>query len=317
MQKLKIKTKGKSYALKDSPFYNLRTKKQLSILLGCDIKDLRLLAKDDGNYNIFSIIGKAGKPRQIHKPINKLDSIHTRIASLVCRIDLPSYVHSGRKKHSNLTNAKAHLSADGFDTKVLTTDIKDFFTSTRKKQVFGFFYSDMKCTADVADLLADICTIHGHVPTGSRLSMVLAYWANYHLFEELSSLSKQHNVTMTVYVDDLTFSGAGVNELFKAVVRKVLSRYGHTMHPTKTKLYGKESPKLVTGIVVKEGQLQIRNQQLKELVTDFACWHAIRQTPHAIFDPHTYRLLGRLNSMSSIDPIFKEKAQTVKGNTCR
>ncbi|MBF4355323.1 RNA-directed DNA polymerase, partial [Vibrio anguillarum] len=90
---------------------------------------------------------------------------------------------------------------------------------------------------DIADILADICTCHNHIPTGSRISMPLAYWANCRMFEELESISGKHNVTMTVYVDDLTFSGEKVNRQLKSLVKKIISKHGHTMHPKKTKLY--------------------------------------------------------------------------------
>ncbi|MBO2599107.1 reverse transcriptase family protein [Shewanella algae] len=315
--KFKIKTKGKSYSIKDSPLYNLRTKKHLANLLNCNTQDFSTLSKDDGNYNVFETTGKNGKKRKIHKPQPQLDKIHTRIASLLCRIDAPDYLHSGRKNRSNITNAQAHITNHSSETAILATDIRDFFTSTHRKNVFNFFYTIMKCSTDVADILAKLSTIHEHVPTGSRISMPIAFWANYHMFEELHALSSKYNVCMTVYVDDLTFSGNNVNPLFRTVVEKIVSRYGHKIHPTKTKLYAKAAPKLVTGVIVKNQSLQVRNEQFKQLVTDFTCWKAIRNTPQAIFDPHTYRLLGRLHSMGSIEPVFREKARTVKGATNR
>lgn len=51
--KLKIKTNGKEYSLKDSPFYNIKTKKRLSILIGCTLSELKAFSKDQGNYHEF------------------------------------------------------------------------------------------------------------------------------------------------------------------------------------------------------------------------------------------------------------------------
>ncbi|NOH25695.1 reverse transcriptase family protein [Vibrio europaeus] len=309
--KLKLQTKGKSYPLCDSPFYKLRTKKKLAELIGFPLIELQKLRSHIGHYIEFEEEGKKGKKRKIQQPINEMDRVHTRIASLICRIDVPNYLHSGRKGFSNVSNAKAHLDS----SKLMATDVKSFFPSTTRRMIFSFFYSVMQCSPDVSDILADICTIHGHLPTGSRISMPIAFWASCRLFEELDSLSKHHDVKMTLYVDDLTFSGANVNRLFKTTVRKIIERHGHTMHPTKTKLYDEHQPKLITGVVVDNGVLRVRNQQRKQLITDFACWDLVKDVENASLLPCTNSLIGRLQSMGMIDGAFKERAKTVRGQT--
>lgn len=79
---------------------------------------------------------KKGKARKIQKPLEKLELVHTRIASLLSRIALPEYLHSGKKKCSNVTNAKAHLNNE----KMMTTDIKAFFPSTTRGMIFSFSF---------------------------------------------------------------------------------------------------------------------------------------------------------------------------------
>ena len=98
--KLKIQSKGKAYCLTDSPLYKLSTKKRLSKILNQSTLELTALCCDAGNYSEFEDVGKNGKPRKIQKPLVKLDVIHTRIASLLSRIKVPDYLHSGKKKHS-------------------------------------------------------------------------------------------------------------------------------------------------------------------------------------------------------------------------
>ncbi|GHS71080.1 hypothetical protein EKTHUN627_18790 [Enterobacter kobei] len=49
--------------------------------------------------------------RKIQEPIPQLKAVHKKIGVLLSRIELPPYLHSGRKKHSTLTNAKAHKQA--------------------------------------------------------------------------------------------------------------------------------------------------------------------------------------------------------------
>jgi len=310
-KKLKISTKNKSYGMKDSPFYKLKSKRKLAELLCVSLSDLSILKKDEGNYCIFDQLSKKGKSRKIQKPLDKLDIVHTRIASLLSRISLPAYLHSGKKSCSNVTNAKAHLNHD----KMMTTDIKSFFPSTTRVMVFSFFYSVMKTSSDVADLLSHICTCHGQLPTGSRISMPLAYFANSRMFNEIHQLCQKLTVKMTVYVDDLTFSGANVNRLFCAVIGKIINKHGHAVHPTKTKMYGKEQPKLVTGVIVLGDCLKVRNEQHRLMARDIECWKMIKDMENAKETSFAKTLFGRLHSMGVIDQRYKSKVLTLKVNT--
>lgn len=308
--RLKIQRKGKSYQIIDSPLYKLMTKKKLCKVLLLTSEELAAYIEEQDNYSEFESIGKNGKRRKIQKPLGKLDAIHTRIASLLSRIESPDYLHSGTKARSNVTNAFAHKGC----SKILSTDIRSFFPSTSRRMVFSFFYSYMKCSADVADILSRLTTCHSFIPTGSRISMPLAFLVNINLFDELYSLSNKHDVKMTVYVDDLTFSGESVNRLFRACVRKIIEKHGHKMHLGKTKIYTESQPKLVTGVVIYNDELRVRNEQHRLLATDIEQWKLIKNTSSACAQSLTDRLVGRLYAMGVINPIFKAKALTLKSN---
>ncbi|MGR5411626.1 reverse transcriptase family protein [Vibrio astriarenae] len=310
--KLKLDHRNKAYTYKDSPLFKLKSKKKLASLLHTTLNDLKPLRGDEGNYSVFEEIGKNGKPRKIQKPSRKLDLIHTRIASLLTRIKAPNYLHSGKKQHSNVTNASAHLDS----SHLMATDIKSFFPSTSWKMIFSYFYTVMQCSGDVAEILADLCTCNKHLPTGSRISMPLAFWANSRMFNELNRLSIRHDVKMTVYVDDLTFSGDKVNRLFKSTVSKVVTKHGHVIHPVKTKLYSKNQAKLVTGVVVKGDKILVRNEQHLKLSQDLDMWKFIKDQPLALGLGITSRLIGRLHSMGTIEEKFKNKAKSVRQETC-
>ncbi|MBS0972726.1 reverse transcriptase family protein [Serratia rubidaea] len=310
-KKLKIYTKNKSYGIVDSPFYKLKSKKKLAELLCVNIGDLPILIKDEGNYSFFEQLSKKGKPRKIQKPLEKLDVVHTRIASLLSRISLPEYLHSGKKKCSNVTNAKTHLNHE----KMMTTDIKAFFPSTTRGMIFSFFFSVMKMSSDVADVLSHICTCDNRLPTGSRISMPLAYFANSRMFDEMHVLCQELKIKMTVYVDDLTFSGRSVNRLFCTVIRKVISKHGHVMHPTKTKLYAKDKPKLVTGVIVLGDVLKVRNEQHLLMAREIEYWKVIKNAESAKETSIAKTLFGRLHSMGVIEQRYKSKVLTLKINT--
>ena len=309
--KLKISTKNKSYDIIDSPFYKMRSKRKLASLLGVDVGDLSTLKKDEGNYYIFEQLSKNGKPRKIQKPLEKLDVVHTRIASLLSRITLPDYLHSGKKGCSNVTNAKIHLNNE----RLMTTDIRAFFPSTTREMIFSFFFSVMKMSSDVADVLSYICTCYGRLPTGSRISMPLAYFANSRMFGEIHQLCNKLHVNMSVYVDDLTFSGQNVNRLFCSVIRKIINKHGHVMHADKTKIYSREKPKLVTGVIVLGGSLKVRNKQHLLMSQEIEYWKMIKDAACARETHTAKKLFGRLHSMGVIEQRYRSKVLTLKAST--
>lgn len=304
--KLKIIRKGKSYALKDSPLYKITSKKKLLSILSQASITISDLTKAIGDYSIFIDTKNPLKPRTIEKPNKSLDIYQSRIASLLCRIESPDFIHSGTKKRSHVTNAKIHLANEN----TFTTDIKSFFPSTPIEKVFSFFYSVMKCEPDVADLLAKLCTCNGHIPTGSRISMPMSFWANEKMFRELQNLSIQHNVTMTLYVDDITFTGSNVNKIFSNTVKKIITRHGHIMHPKKSILYPKGSVKVITGVVIRNGTALAKNEQHKNLYQDIELLKGFSgklSPPEKLID----RTLGRINSLSVIESRYKDKARSL------
>ncbi|EPA8175191.1 reverse transcriptase family protein [Yersinia enterocolitica] len=309
--KLKIETKNKNYKIIDSPLYKLKSKKKLVGLLGTSLSELNSLKSDKENYSLFEQLSKKGKPRKIQKPLDKLDYIHTRLASLLSRIATPDYLHSGKKAHSNVTNAKVHINS----LNLLTTDVRAFFSSTTREMIFSFFYSVMKMSSDVADLLSHICTCHNHLPTGSRISMPLAYFSNSRMFNEIENLCEKLEIKMTVYVDDLTFSGCKVNRLFTSTLKKIILKHGHVMHPKKTKLYGEDSPKLVTGVIVMGGKLKVRNEQHLLMSVEFEHWKLIKDIEQAKDTSFANKLIGRLHSMGVIDDRYKARVLTLRSST--
>ncbi len=306
-KKLKLQRKDKCYNLKDSALYKITSKKKLSEILFIKPSDL-LLYQSDSNYDTFYTDKEGGKKRLIECPKKKLDIVHTRIASLLCRIATPDYLHSGTKSRTNITNAKKHM---GFHP-VFTTDVTSFFPSTTHRMIFNFFYKNLKCASDVSHILANICTYKRHVPTGSRISMPIAFWANFEMFESLHAFADSRSIRMTIYVDDLTFSGAAVDVRFAHNVKRIISQYKHIAHPEKSKLYRATDSKLITGVIVQGDEIKVRNKLLKNIHQDFREWRVLKilntLEPNSV-EP---KLIGRINAASNIDIRFKDKLRSFK-----
>lgn len=304
-RKLKIQTNKKQYPLTDSCFYKLQSKRLLTKLLKTELSSLQALTSDE-NYNCYTDQNGA-KPRDIEHPHFNLDKVQTRIASLVCRIEQPNYIHSGIKGRSHMTNAKEHVG----DHHVLTSDIQSFFPNTTVQMVFDFFHKRMKCSPDVSCLLANLCTCKGHIPTGSRISMPLAFWANEAMFDQLHRMSVAREVKFTVFVDDIVFSGNSIDQKFLYNIKKIISDCGHTAHPRKTKLHKAGKVKVVTGVAVGEHGLQVANKHRKNIYQDLSQWKVTEMAGVQIKDLNC-RVIGRMSAQSLVDYRFKDKARTLK-----
>ncbi|KMS51787.1 hypothetical protein V473_22935 [Sphingobium cupriresistens LL01] len=145
----------------------------------------------------------------------------------------------------------------------------------------------MGCRADVAGILGDLCTFEGHLPTGSPLSPILAYYSYHDMWAEIAAFCTAKGYTLTVYVDDVTISGAKVPVADVWHVRRMIHRTGLRYHKLKHYV---DRPAEITGVVVRDGKVVVPNRQrLKH-----------RKTRLALQQPGSgdQRLKGRLSGLA-------------------
>lgn len=200
------------------------------------------------------------KTRNIEEPNFILKPIHRKIHILLSEIPAPDYLFS-KKKSSCVLNAKAHVNCHG---STLNIDIENFFPSTSRIRVQQFFGYFLQYPRDVADFMADICTVNNHIPTGSPLSLMLAFWANKPMFDELNKLAASRKIKMTIYVDDISFTGVAVNDSFKNKVTEIVNRYNHSINPDKVRFFS-EKLRFINGIAVSKDGLRPSNKLSKEI----------------------------------------------------
>ena len=299
-KKLKIIRKDKQYNIEQCPLYKIKGRQQLSNLLGQPYDELEQLSRNK-NFLVWLKKTKKKKPRLIQQPCGLLNLVHTRIASLIARIKKPDYLHSGTKGRSYVSNAISHLNNWG----AIALDIKSYYESISKKSVYYFFFNRLNMASDLAGLLSELCTYDDHIPTGSRLSMDLAFLSSDRMFNKLYSFSKSKDVTMTVYVDDIVFSGKMVNKLFMRTAINIIRKCGYKIQSSKIKSFSKNSPKLITGVVIKDLQPFIKNEHHKEI---YKIRTEIKQSKK--LDDRIGKLKGKLNAAGQIEPIFKQYAKS-------
>jgi len=244
--------------------------------------------------------------REIQCPKFKLNKVHTRLASLLCRIKMPDFLHSGVKKRSYVTNAHAHLG----DHPILTMDISSFFKSVSKTSIYHSFIEYFNMSPDIAGVLAELCSYNGHLPTGSRISLPLSFWCSKKMYDKLERYCLNKSIKMTVYVDDITFSGSMVTSLVSKHLGRVIQSSGYKVNLKKTRLYPKHKPKLITGVVVDGEKVKVRNEHQKKI------HELLEEMPDPIDDERLEQLqvelLGRLNAAGQVEQRFSGVAKSIR-----
>lgn len=241
----------KTYALDQCPLYKVSNRRRLAKeVFNVDLTFLERLASNEKNFRVFKI--KQGeKERQVEVPKVVLERIHRRLFQLLARIEKPDYLHSGVRGRSYITNAKVHTGA----VPLVKLDLKKFYPSVDGARVSRFFTDAMGCSPDVAGLLTRLCTFENHVPTGSCVSQLLAFYAAKPMFDELHDLAVEAGVRDSYYVDDLTWSGKGATPSFLWKAKQVVHRHGFAHH--KDRVFAAEDRKVVTGVMLEAGRIAV------------------------------------------------------------
>jgi len=235
------------------PLFRIKRRKDLCRILNVSMGDLRTLA-DQSMYSVKDIITKKGKARHTETPVKSLRAVHERLTKLLMSIEPPSFLFCPVKGRSQIDNALRHR-----NSKVICTlDIRDYFPSTPASKVAWFFLKEMECAPDVSAILSRIICRNGRLPTGSPVSSVAAFYAFFGMWNEIAAIAIKNDCLVSVYMDDLTISGAEVPGDVLWQIKQTIHRAGLRYH--KERVY-RARPALVTGVVVRDGKLLLPNRQ--------------------------------------------------------
>jgi RNA-directed DNA polymerase len=262
---------------------------------------LQKFAMDAGNFKLFKI-GAIDKQRAVQEPKAALQGIHKRVHRLLGRVAVPDYLHSTVRGRSYVSNARVHDGAEA----AIKIDVKKFFSSVKRVAVFRFFSNQLACRPDVAGLLADMLTFDGHLATGSSASPILAYYCYKAMFDELAALALRHGLKMTVYVDDITMSGAGAGKAVLAEAHRIIATYGLRSH--KMKRFNLNEPRVITGVCNTANGPRVPNRLHLNIKADFDKLDSVKSTKDR--NKAVSRIRGRLHAAGQIDPAFKARAKT-------
>jgi hypothetical protein len=278
-------TKRKNYPIHQSPLFKLRNRKRLAALLHISAAELRYLSKHaDSLYSEFDVPKKSGGVRGVENPRRQLKLVQARIARLLGRIAPPDYLFCPVKGRCYVTNAARHRG----QRVVHCLDVRKYFPSTPSRRVFWFFHHVMGCEADIAAVIAKLACYRGHLPTGSPLSPIMAFFANYDVWESIAAHCNAHGYRLTVYIDDVTISGASLSPTVLWEIKRAIHRSGLRYHKEKHFI---DRPAEITGVIVDGDRLLVPNRQLRKL-NDTR--HALRR---AVPASEEKKLLERLSGL--------------------
>jgi hypothetical protein len=302
----------KQYPIHQSPFFKLSSHKVLCKVLGVDFLTLKKLVKrGNDNYWTGNVKPKdpKGKLREVEVPKSQLHRVHRRINLLLSRIESPDYLVSGVKGRSHVFNASLHKG----NLAVAKADIKKFYPSTNEAIVKSGFKKIFRMTDDVAQTLSKVCVYDGHIPTGSPLSQNLSYIVNKPIFDHINIYSKSRGLRFSLYVDDLTFSGKVIPKYFLDYLKKYFKENrGYALHKFKTYQSGTE--KIVTGVIIKNNKLTLKNSQrlkIKKLRDAYDFYSSQKIVNDRKMIDFFQKYIGHLFAAAQIIPRYKQIGKKV------
>ena len=250
----------KRHPLNQSRLYSIQSRGRLAELFGLTRGSMDAVLAMDRPYSRRAMEQERNgkiKVRIIQEPRGSLRPIHAYVSKTLSRIEPPDFLFCPVKRRSYVSNAAQHA----YWKEVRTLDIQNYFPSTPRHRVYWFFHEIMRCSKDVASVLAKLLTVDGCLATGSTVSPILSFYAFYDMWLEIALVAKAAACILTVYIDDITVSGDAVPERLAWEIRKQIFSRGLRYH--KERHYVGNSAE-VTGTVLKEGKMLVPNRQLRK-----------------------------------------------------
>lgn len=264
-------------------FLKLLRAEGLADLLEFPLYKLRLLAIQP-RYHLFGIPKKDGSKRWIENPSPDLKNVQRRLNFfLQCcyyfmrtRSAYGFLVNARRNTDQRhiLSNAQRHLGANW----LYNADMEDFFHSVRIDKVIRIFCEPpFRFDEELALLLAQLTTHQGRLPMGSPASPILSNYACIGLDAALERLAEQEQLTYTRFADDMSFSASQeIDAAIQEQIDEKVQQQGFVLNPEKIRLMGPEDPKIVTGLHLAAGEVELPDTFVQDM------YKAIEKLGHAV-----------------------------------
>jgi len=256
----------------------------------------QLSANADKHYKLYDIPKKAGGYRLICQPNRKLKIIQSWILSNILeKLKVSDSCKGFQKKTSIVDNVQPHKDANC----VMNIDLKDFFPSIKRKQVFFIFYS-IGYNSFISNILSNICLYKDFLPQGSPCSPLLANLAVWDLDSRIQGFVGRRGITYTRYADDLTFSALNPQRLMNILptIKLIIEDEKLEINNKKTRVSGAARCKKVTGLVIDNGSFGIGKVKYNKLRS--LTFHLVKDTEQKVIS-RISEVQGWLSYLNVVD----------------
>ena len=297
-----------------------KSEADLANALGISLKELWFFAihrekERQPHYVTFAIPKRSGGKRLIMAPKRRLKAIQRKLLELLVeKLPVSEHAHAFRRGRSIRTGAEPHVGK----RIVLKLDLKDFFPSITVGRVRGLLIA-YGYSYPVATTLAVLMTeterqpveVDGqvfHVPVGERhcvqgapTSPGICNALVLRLDHRLAGLARKQGLAYTRYADDLSFSGDLSREAahrIRVTVQRIVEEEGFKVNADKTRLMGRGTRQIVTGVVVNQ-VLGLSRQERRRLR---AMAHQLGRDGGNADATRGARLEGKIAYLSMLNP---------------
>lgn len=231
--------------------YGISTSQELAEALKIPVENL--IEETQKGYRSYFVQGKT-KKRLIEEPNMILKDILKDLKKLLVEtFNCPEY-NKCWAGGNNYLNAQAHAGQHAY----VTTDISSFFTNSKTCYVRKFFRNKLNITGEALDMLVQMCTYRGHIPTGAPTSSILAFLSHKDLFDEIAEYMAKREITFTLYVDDITLSAKhGITREEIKFIKSVLKKHKLAIKPEKTKFYSYKKAMITGFYLTQDGKISV------------------------------------------------------------
>ncbi len=277
----------------------------------------KMIFSSSAFYKTFQIPKKKGGKREISTPKEPLKKIQRKIYRKLLEPFAPhECAHAYARNKSTLTNAHKHIESK-FMYKM---DITDFFGSITYQSVLEIFLKireafesrgdeikrEERFSKLVAIYLSRLCTLDGKLPQGAPTSPHLSNLVAYTLDQKLEKLSQKNGVCYSRYSDDMVFSSKDrIDKNFRKLVKNILFPAGFDPNPFKSARLSPKDNKIVTGILIKSGQLRLPRCRRREFRAEYHnLIKIIKNSDVQSYDTQKqkFRVIGKLRYWLFIEP---------------
>ncbi len=210
------------------------------------------------SYKRVQFFKESGGIRVLHIPNDKLMAVQRNIlVNELYKLPVSDMAHCAVPGRSPVTNATEHIGANA----VFKLDFKDAFPSTTTAMVESALSKaitevtgDQHAAEARAKILAHITTYKNQLPQGAPTSPYLLNIVCRDLASELDAFLMWHDLTGTIYADDITVSAKAwaISEDVRLQIQGIAERHGYRINEAKTSYHHSGAcDAVVTGISIK------------------------------------------------------------------